>query len=131
MYNKRVFLAYYVLYAVMRFIATTVEAFSHVNLQLSVLIISEAISLVGILVGIWWARGKPIPAGLVRGLLGINAAASLANILITRANPLEPGASTLDLIVIGTLFDAVLFLAALMVPMPEVARGSGEVPEKK
>ena len=130
MYNKRVCLAYYVLYAVVRFVATTVDAFSHVNLEISVLIISEAISLVGILVGVWWARGKPIPASTVRMIFGLNAAASLANIFITRANPLEPGATTIDLIVIGTLFDAVMFLAALMIPMPEVTRSGSEIPEK-
>lgn len=129
MLTKKVFLGYYVLYAMVRFVATTIEAFSHSNLQIPVLIISEAASLIGLAVGVWWMRGKPTPAMFVRGLMGINAAAAAANILITRMNPLQPGATLLDLMAIGTLFDVVLFVAVFMIPMPETPAVAREARE--
>lgn len=120
---KKVFMGYCLLYAVVRFIATTVYYFKgNQGLQLSVLIIAEATGLIGIVAGIRWIIRRNVPAIMVRGLLLLYSAAVIANIFITRANPLPNGVAAGDLLVIGTLFDLLLFLAAVLIPMPDTAK---------
>lgn len=122
---KKVFMGYCLLYAVARFIATTVYYFKgNQGLQLAVLIIAEVTGLIGIAVGIRWIVRRNVPAVMVRGLLLLYSAAAITNIFITRANPLPHGVAGGDLLIIGTLFDLLLLFASLMIPMPDVAKSS-------
>lgn len=120
---KKVFMGYCLLYAVVRFIATTVYYFSgNQGLQLAVLIIAEVTGLIGIVAGIRWIARRNVPAVMVRGLLLLYSAAAITNIFITRANPLPHGVASGDLLIIGTLFDLLLFLVAVLIPMPDTAK---------
>lgn len=121
MSTKNVFMGYCFFYALARFAATTIEYFIGSELQLPVLVVAETVSLIGIIMGAFWIAHKISPA-LVRALLALNSLAAITNLLVTRANPLTLGATGLDLLVIGSLFDLVLFFAAMILPMPEERR---------
>lgn len=119
MSTKNVMMGYCFLYALARFAATTIEYFSGVSeLQLAVMIIAETVSLIGLVISGFWFAGK-VSSRVVRSLLTLNSAAAIANIIITRISPINAGATMLDLLVIGTVFDLVLLFAALLMPMPE------------
>lgn len=121
MSTKNIMMGYCFLYALARFAATTIEYFSGSSeLQLATMIIAETVSLIGLVISGFWFAGK-VSSGVVRSLLALNSVAAIVNIVITRSSPINAGASALDLLVIGTVFDLVLFVAALLMPMPEVA----------
>lgn len=132
MTTKRLLMGYCLLYAVARFVATTVYYFGDDHgLQLPVLIVAEAVSLIGILLGLRWVCRRFIAALTVRLLLLLYSAAAIANILITRASPLPHGVAAGDLLIIGTLFELLLFFAALLLPMPDVKRDGRAVKTKE
>ena len=119
MSTKNVLMFYCAAYGTARFIATTAAYFSgQSGLQLAVLIIAEAVSLIGIMAGIIGIRHHA-SAGFVRGLLAFNSAAAITNILITRAAPLPQGAGISQLLIMGTIFDLLLFVCSLFASMPE------------
>ncbi len=109
-------MGYCFLYAVTRFSLTTYQYFTGTLLRLPVLIIAEAVSLVGIFVSIFWFMGKLRP-GVLRGLLALNAAAMLANVLLTRVTPPSAGTHFADIVIIGSVADLIILLASFILPM--------------
>ena len=96
MVAKRVFMAFCTLYALARGIGTVLYYTNGAGqLQLAVLIISFAVSVIGLVAGILW------------------------NILITRVHPVPHGIGLWEILVTGTLFECLLFLLSLVIPMPD------------
>ena len=118
MTTKNVLMGYSFIYALIRFGLTTYQYFTGSVLHLPVLIIAEAVSLAGIIAGIFWFMKKMTPA-LLRGLLALNAAAMIANLIITRQTPPSTGAHTPEVIIMGSLADLIILVIALLLPMRE------------
>lgn len=116
MNTKNILMGYCFLYAVTRFSLTTYQYFTGTLLRVPVLIIAESVSLIGIFVSIFWFMGKLRPR-VLQGLLALNAAAMFANVLLTRVTPPSAGTHFGDIIIIGSIADVIILLAALILPM--------------
>ena len=86
---------------------------------LAVLIISFAVSVIGLVAGILWIIQRQVRGVTVRLVLFLFSAAAIANILITRVHPVPHGIGLWEILVTGTLFECLLFLLSLIIPMPD------------
>ena len=92
MVAKRVFMAFCTLYALARGIGTVLYYTNGAGqLQLAVLIISFAVSVIGLVAGILWIIQRQVRGVTVRLVLFLLSAAAIANILITRVHPVPHG----------------------------------------
>ena len=120
MVAKRVFMAFCTLYALVRGIGTVLYYTNGAGqLQLAVLIISFAVSVIGLVAGILWIIQRQVRGVTVRLVLFLFSAAAIANILITRVHPVPHGIGLWEILVTGTLFECLLFLLSLIIPMPD------------
>ena len=95
------------------------------QLQLAVLIISFTVSVIGIVAGILWLVQRQVRGRTVRLLLLLYSAAAVADILITRVNPVPQGVGPWEVLVIGSLFECLLLAASLLIPLPDAAGPKG------
>ena len=117
---KRILMAACTLYALARGIGTVLYYLEGSGqLQMAVLIISFAVSVIGMVAGILWIAQRQVRGLTVRLLLLLYSAAAVANILITRVNPVPQGIGAWEILVTGTVFECLLFLASLLIPMPD------------
>ena len=117
---KRILMAGCTLYGLARVIGTVLYYLEGAGqLQLAVLIISFVVGVIGLGAGILWIAQRQVRGLTVRLLLLLYSAAAVANILITRANPVPQGIGAWEILVTGTLFECLLFLATLLIPMPD------------
>ena len=93
------------------------------QLQLAVLIVSLVVGVIGLGAGIIWIAQRRVRGVTVRILLLLYSMAAVANILITRVNPVPQGIGAWEILVTGTLFECILFLASLLIPMPDYPDG--------
>ena len=120
MVAKRVFMAFCTLYALARGIGTVLYYTNGAGqLQLAVLIISFAVSVIGLAAGILWIIQRQVRGVTVRLVLFLFSVAAIANILITRVHPVPHGIGLWEILVTGTLFECLLFLLSLVIPMPD------------
>ncbi len=120
MVAKRVFMAFCTLYALARGIGTVLYYTNGAGqLQLAVLIISFAVSVIGLVAGILWIIQRQVRGVTVRLVLFLFSAAAIANIFITRVHPVPHGIGLWEILVTGTLFECLLFLLSLVIPMPD------------
>ena len=123
---KRILMAFCTLYALARGIGTVLYYLRGAGqLQVAVLIITFTVSMIGLVAGILWLVQRQVKGLTVRLLLLLYSAAAVTNILITRANPVPQGIGAWEILVTGTLFECLLFLASLLIPMPDHAKGKG------
>ena len=95
------------------------------QLQLAVLIIAFTVSVIGIVAGILWLVQRQVRGRTVRLLLLLYSAAAVADILITRVNPVPQGVGPWEVLVIGSLFECLLLAASLLIPLPDAAGPKG------
>lgn len=123
---KRILMAFCTLYGLARVIGTALYYLRGVGqLQLAVLIISFVVGVIGLGAGILWIAQRQVSGLTVRLLLLLYSAAAVANILITRANPVPQGIGAWEILVTGTLFECLLFLATLLIPLPDHQKHRG------
>lgn len=123
---KRILMAFCTLYGLARVIGTALYYLRGVGqLQLAVLIISFVVGVIGLGAGILWIAQRQVSGLTVRLLLLLYSAAAVANILITRANPVPQGIGAWEILVTGTLFECLLFLATLLIPLPDHPKHRG------
>ena len=118
---KRILMGFCSLYALARCVGTVLYyLFGAGQLQLAVLIIAFTVSVIGIAAGILWLVQRQ-----VRLLLLLYSAAAVADILITRTNPVPQGVGPWEILVIGSLFECLLLAASLLIPLPDAAGPKG------
>ena len=123
---KRILMAFCTLYGLARVIGTARYYLRGAGqLQLAVLIISFVVGVIGLGAGILWIAQRQVSGLTVRLLLLLYSAAAVANILITRANPVPQGIGAWEILVTGTLFECLLFLATLLIPLPDHQKHRG------
>ena len=123
---KRILMAFCTLYGLARVIGTALYYLQGAGqLQLAVLIISFVVGVIGLGAGILWIAQRQVSGLTVRLLLLLYSAAAVANILITRANPVPQGIGAWEILVTGTLFECLLFLATLLIPLPDHQKHRG------
>ena len=118
---KHILMGFCALYALARGIGTVLYYLSGAGqLQIAVLIISFIVSVIGsvmpMIVTLIGACGFRIT---VRLLLFLYSGAAVANILITRGNPVPQGIGPWEILITGTVFECLLFLASLLIPLPD------------
>ena len=108
------------LYALARGIGTVLYYLSGAGqLQIAVLIISFIVSVIGLVAVVLWIAQRQVKGITVRLLLFLYSGAAVANILITRGNPVPQGIGPWELLITCTVFECLLFLASLLIPLPD------------
>ncbi len=108
------------LYALARGIGTVLYYLSGAGqLQIAVLIISFIVSVIGLVAVVLWIAQRQVKGITVRLLLFLYSGAAVANILITRGNPVPQGIGPWEILITGTVFECLLFLASLLIPLPD------------
>lgn len=117
---KRILMGFCTLYALARGIGTVLYYLVGAGqLQVAVLIIAFTVSVIGLVAGVLWIIQRQVRGLTVRLLLLLYSGAAIANILITRANPVPQGIGPWEILITGTLFECLLFLATLLIPLPD------------
>lgn len=110
------------LYALARFIAAAVYyTTARGELLLAVMIIAAIVSLVGLAATVHTAIHRNVKGRTVRALLALYSLAAVANIMITRMSPPTAGVGPLDVLIMGSLFEVLLFAVSLLIPLPDTA----------
>lgn len=117
---KRILMGFCTLYALARGIGTVLYYLAGTGqLQIAVLVIAFTVSMIGLVAGILWIAQRRVRGLTVRLLLLLYSGAAIANILITRVNPVPQGIGPWELLITGTVFECLLFLASLLIPLPD------------
>ena len=89
---KHILMGFCALYALARGIGTVLYYLSGAGqLQIAVLIISFIVSVIGLVAVVLWIAQRQVKGITVRLLLFLYSGAAVANILITRGNPVPQG----------------------------------------
>ena len=117
---KYILMGFCTLYALARGIGTVLYYLAGAGqLQIAVLIIAFTVSMIGLVAGILWIAQRQVKGITVRLLLLLYSGAAIANILITRVNPVPQGIGPWEILITGTVFECLLFLASLLIPLPD------------
>lgn len=117
---KHILMGFCALYALARGIGTVLYyLYGAGQLQIAVLIISFIVSVIGLVAVVLWIAQRQVKGITVRLLLFLYSGAAVANILITRSNPVPQGIGPWELLITGTVFECLLFLASLLIPLPD------------
>lgn len=107
---KHILMGFCALYALARGIGTVLYYLSGAGqLQIAVLIISFIVSVIGLVAVVLWIAQRQVKGITVRLLLFLYSGAAVANILITRGNPVPQGIGPWELLITGTVFECLLF----------------------
>lgn len=119
---KWILMGFCSLYALARLITVAVYyTNAKGELLLAVMIIAALVSLVGLAVTVHTAIRRQVRGRTVRALLALYGLAAVANIMITRMSPPTAGVGPLDVLIMGSLFEVLLFAVSLLIPLPDSA----------
>lgn len=119
---KWILMGFCSLYALARLIATAVYyTTARGELLLAVMIIAAFVSIAGLTVTVHTVIRRNVKGRTVRTLLALYGLAAVANILITRMSPPTAGVGPLDVLIMGSLFEVLLFAVSLLIPLPDSA----------